>query len=141
MEKKRVRVLVVDDELRNTKLVEAILSREGYDVVSAANGREALEAVASLHPDLILLDVMMPDMSGFEVAAELKRRPDATGIPIVMVTSLDDRTSKLRALDSGAEEFLTKPIDRAELLVRTRNLLRLKSYADIHANYARVLVV
>jgi putative two-component system response regulator len=82
---------------------------------------------------------MMPDTDGFQVAAQIKSNSDTRNIPIIMVTSLDDRASKLRALDSGAEEFLTKPVDRAELIVRTRNLLRLKELADLHANYARVL--
>jgi putative two-component system response regulator len=129
----------VDDEPRNTKLLEAILSREGYRVECAGNGQDALRAVVELRPDLVLLDVMMPDTDGFQVAAQIKSNSDTRNIPIIMVTSLDDRASKLRALDSGAEEFLTKPVDRAELIVRTRNLLRLKELADLHANYARVL--
>jgi putative two-component system response regulator len=129
----------VDDEPRNTKLLEAILSREGYRVECAGNGQDALRAVVELRPDLVLLDVMMPDTDGFQVAAQIKSNSDTRNIPIIMVTSLDDRASKLRALDSGAEEFLTKPVDRAELIVRTRNLLRLKELADLHVNYARVL--
>jgi putative two-component system response regulator len=135
----RIKILVVDDEPRNTKLLEAILSREGYRVECAGNGQDALRAVVELRPDLVLLDVMMPDTDGFQVAAQIKSNSDTRNIPIIMVTSLDDRASKLRALDSGAEEFLTKPVDRAELIVRTRNLLRLKELADLHANYARVL--
>jgi putative two-component system response regulator len=135
----RIQILVVDDEPRNTKLLEAILSREGYRVECAGNGQDALRAVVELRPDLVLLDVMMPDTDGFQVAAQIKSNSDTRNIPIIMVTSLDDRASKLRALDSGAEEFLTKPVDRAELIVRTRNLLRLKELADLHANYARVL--
>ena len=139
MENERIRILVVDDEPRNTKLLEAILSREGYRVECAGNGEDALRAVVELRPDLVLLDVMIPDTDGFQVAAQIKNNADTRNIPIIMVTSLDDRASKLRALDSGAEEFLTKPVDRAELIVRTRNLLRLKELADLHANYARVL--
>jgi len=135
----RIQILVVDDEPRNTKLLEAILSREGYRVECAGNGQDALRAVVELRPDLVLLDVMMPDTDGFQVAAQIKGNSDTRNIPIIMVTSLDDRASKLRALDSGAEEFLTKPVDRAELIVRTRNLLRLKELADLHADYARVL--
>jgi len=135
----RIQILVVDDEPRNTKLLEAILSREGYRVECAGNGQDALRAVVELRPDLVLLDVMMPDTDGFQVAAQIKSNSDTRNIPIIMVTSLDDRASKLRALDSGAEEFLTKPVDRAELIVRTRNLLRLKELADLHADYARVL--
>ena len=139
MDNGRIQILVVDDEPRNTKLLEAILSREGYRVECAGNGQDALRAVVELRPDLVLLDVMMPDTDGFQVAAQIKGNSDTRNIPIIMVTSLDDRASKLRALDSGAEEFLTKPVDRAELIVRTRNLLRLKELADLHADYARVL--
>ena len=87
----------------------------------------------------MLLDVMMPDMTGFDVAAALKLDTETRNIPIIMVSSLDDRASKLTALGKGAEEFLTKPVDRAELIVRTRNLLRLKELADLQLNYARVL--
>ena len=139
MDNGRIQILVVDDEPRNTKLLKAILSREGYRVECAGNGQDALRAVVELRPDLVLLDVMMPDTDGFQVAAQIKGNSDTRNIPIIMVTSLDDRASKLRALDSGAEEFLTKPVDRAELIVRTRNLLRLKELADLHADYARVL--
>lgn len=139
MDKRPARILVVDDELRNTKLIETILTAEGYLIETAASGKEAFEVVEATNPDLILLDVMMPGMTGFDVAAELKRNPETRNIPIIMVTSLDDRASRLTALGNGAEEFLTKPLDRAELIVRTRNLLRLKELADLQANYARVL--
>jgi putative two-component system response regulator len=133
------RILVVDDDPRNTRLVKAMLAAEDYVIDSAASGEEALVAVAAAKPDLILLDVMMPDVTGFDVAARLKLDPQTHNIPIIMVSSLDDRASKLTALGKGAEEFLTKPIDRAELIVRTRNLLRLKELADLHQDYARVL--
>ena len=139
MDKPPARILVVDDELRNLKLVDAILTAEGYVIETASSGGQAFEAVEAAKPDLILLDVMMPDITGFDVAAELKRDPETRNIPIIMVTSLHDRASKLAALGKGAEEFLTKPVDRAELIVRTRNLLRLKEFADLQANYARVL--
>jgi len=135
------RVLVVDDELRNTKLIEAVLQPQGYVIETAASGEEALRALAATRPDLILLDVKLPGMSGFAVAAELKRDPETRQIPIIMVTALDDRASKLTALNSGAEEFLTKPIDVAELTIRTRNLLRLKQLADLQAGYARMLEI
>jgi putative two-component system response regulator len=130
-EKTRARILVVDDEPRNTKLIKAMLAAEGYSIDTAGSGREALAAVRTAKPDLVLLDVMMPDMTGFDVAAALKLDTETHNIPIIMVSSLDDRASKLTALGKGAEEFLTKPIDRAELIVRTRNLLRLtNSYRD-----------
>jgi putative two-component system response regulator len=138
-EKTRARILVVDDEPRNTKLIKAMLAAEGYSIDTAGSGSEALAAVRTAKPDLVLLDVMMPDMTGFDVAAALKLDTETHNIPIIMVSSLDDRASKLTALGKGAEEFLTKPIDRAELIVRTRNLLRLKELADLQLNYARVL--
>jgi putative two-component system response regulator len=133
------RILVVDDEARNVKLMGSLLRAQGYLVDSAAHGEEALVAVTQSRPDLILLDVMMPGINGFEVATRLKANPHTKSIPIIMVTSLDDRASRLSALDAGAEDFLTKPIDRAELWGRVRNLLRLKEYADLLGDQARVL--
>jgi putative two-component system response regulator len=133
------RILVVDDEARNLKLMEALLKAESYEVETASNGEAALAAVERRKPDLILLDVMMPGMSGFEVAGALKLSPETKGIPIIMVTSLADRQSRLNALNMGAEEFISKPVDRAELWVRVRNLLRLKEYNDFLANHAIVL--
>ena len=132
-------VLVVDDEPRNVRLLESLLRPEGYVIDVASRGDEALEAIGQSKPDIILLDVMMPGMDGFEVATRLKSDAATRSIPIIMVTSLDDRASRLSALNAGAEDFLTKPIDRAELWVRVRNLLRLKDYADVLADHARVL--
>jgi putative two-component system response regulator len=139
VERRPARILVVDDEPRNTKLIKAMLAAEGYSIDTAGSGNEALAAVRNAKPDLVLLDVMMPDMTGFDVAAALKLDTATHNIPIIMVSSLDDRASKLTALGKGAEEFLTKPVDRAELIVRTRNLLRLKELADLQSSYARVL--
>src|SRR6185437_4674909 len=139
VEKNSARILIVDDDPRNTRLIRAMLAAEDYVIDAAASGEEALAAVAAAKPDMILLDVMMPDVTGFDVAGTLKLHPETHNIPIIMVSSLDDRASKLAALGKGAEEFLTKPIDRAELIVRTRNLLRLKELADLQLNYARVL--
>jgi len=132
-------ILVVDDEPRNVKLLETLLRHQGYEVEAAADGASALQSVQTLKPDLILLDAMMPGMDGFEVAGKLKSSPHTRSIPIIMVTSLDDRSSRLKALKMGAEEFLTKPVDRAELYIRVRNLLRLKEHADLLAVHARVL--
>jgi putative two-component system response regulator len=132
-------ILVVDDEALNVKLLGSLLRAQGYSVESATDGEAALAAVARSRPDLILLDVMMPGIDGFEVATRLKTSPHTKSIPIIMVTSLDDRASRLAALDAGAEDFLTKPIDRAELWGRVRNLLRLKEYADLLGDHARIL--
>jgi len=132
-------ILVVDDEARNVKLIETLLQIQGYTTISASNGTEALAMALSERPDLILLDVMMPDMDGFETVARLKADPRTKPVPVIMVTALDDRDSKLRGLQAGAEEFLSKPIDRADLTVRVRNLLRLKEYGDFLANHNRML--
>ncbi len=132
-------VLVVDDEARNLKLLETLLHAEGHATLIASNGSDAIALALSEQPDLILLDVMMPDMDGFETVTRLKADPRTKQIPVVMVTALDDRDSKLRALQAGAEEFLGKPIDRADLTVRVRNLLRLKEYGDFLAHHNRML--
>ncbi len=132
-------ILIVDDEAANRKLLEALLKAEGYFTLDASSGKEALTIVERTPADLILLDVMMPEMDGFEVAYRLKADPASRTIPIIMVTSMDDRSSRLRALDAGAEEFLSKPVDRAELWVRVRNLLRLKEYQDRLADHNRLL--
>jgi cyclic di-GMP phosphodiesterase len=134
-------ILVVDDDARNRKLAEAMLKAEGYRVVTAPSGAEALAIMSRDKPDLILLDVMMPEMTGFELAGKLKADPETRGIPIIIVTSLSDRASRIAGLNMGAEEFITKPIDRAELWVRVRNLLRLKELNDLLAEHARTLEI
>lgn len=135
----RARVLIVDDEERNVKLLAALLQAEGYTTLSVGNGRDALALAAAEQPDLILLDIMMPDMDGFETVARLKADPRTQPVPVIMITALDDRESKLRALEAGAEEFISKPIDRADLRVRVRNLLRLKEYGDFLVDHNRLL--
>ena len=133
------RVLIVDDERHNRDLIEVMLAAEGFQLVQAASGEEALAAIARQRPDLILLDVMMPGMSGYEVAAKIKASATTKSIPIIMVTALDNREAKMLGLSAGAEDFLTKPVDRAELSVRVRNLLRLKAYGDYHDKYSEML--
>ena len=123
-------VLIVDDERHNRDLLEVMLKPEGFRLLNAASGEEALTIVAQQPPDLILLDVMMPGMDGFEVASKIKGDPATTSIPVVMLTALDDRNARMLGLSAGADDFLTKPIDRAELSVRVRNLLRIKAYGD-----------
>jgi two-component system NtrC family sensor kinase len=123
-------ILIVDDEIQNRKLLEALLQPEGYLTVSAANGEDALASIAKCPPDLILLDMMMPSMNGYQVAGKLKVNPATANIPIIMVTAQIDRSARLAGLNAGVEEFLTKPIDRAELWLRVRNLLRLKTLSD-----------
>lgn len=129
-------IMVVDDEDINLTLYQTILAREGYRVTKAHTGREALQLMEAGCPDLLLLDAMMPEMDGFEVAHTLKESPQTRSIPIIMLTGLSDSESRLKALRSGVEEFLTKPVERPELLVRVRNLLRLKKLYDLVAAHS-----
>ena len=133
------RVLVVDDEPSNLQLLEVMLTPEGYKVYTAGNGEEALAMVVLQKPDVILLDVMMPVMNGYELARRLKADPATATVPIIMVTALDNRDARMRGLTAGAEDFLSKPVDRAELCVRVRNLLRLKAYGDYCETYSATL--
>ena len=132
-------ILIVDDERQNVRLLEAQLGAEGYVTRSAAGGKEALASIADDPPDLILLDVMMPGLDGRQVASAVKADPATANIPIIMVTAQSDREARLTALDSGAEDFLTKPVDRAELWLRVRNLLRLKELGDLVENHRATL--
>lgn len=133
------KILIVDDEELNRNLLTVMLEYEGYKIKTAIDGESALKSVMLDPPDLILLDVMMPGMDGNEVVNTLKDNPVTKSIPVIMVTALDNKEAKLAALKSGAEDFLTKPVDRAELLLRVRNMLRLKSYSDLLSNYNETL--
>lgn len=124
------RVLVVDDILPNVKLLEAKLSSEYYDVLTASNGEEALEKVKSDSPDIVLLDIMMPGMDGFEVCHIIKNNPETSHIPVVMVTALTETQDRVRGLESGADDFLSKPINDTALMARVRSLVRLKMTVD-----------
>ncbi|MCB1531857.1 MAG: PleD family two-component system response regulator [Alphaproteobacteria bacterium] len=124
------RILVVDDILPNVKLLEAKLTSEYYDVITASNGQEALDKAAQESPDIILLDVMMPGMDGFEVCTRIKGNPSLSHIPVVMVTALTDTQDKVRGLESGADDFLSKPINDTALMARVRSLVRLKMTLD-----------
>lgn len=124
------RILVVDDVPANVKLLEARLSAEYFDVVTAANGIEALSICARGECDIVLLDVMMPDIDGFEVCRRLKSNPATHYIPVVMVTALDSPADRVRGLEAGADDFLTKPVSDVVLLARVRSLTRLKMMTD-----------
>ena len=132
-------LLIVDDEPQVRKLLETLLQYEGYHTLSVGSGEEALALVAEQPPDLILLDIMMPGMDGFEVANQLKGNPATANIPIIMLSALSEPSARLSGLQTGAEEFISKPVERVELWLRVRNLLRLKSYGDQLKNHSLML--
>jgi putative two-component system response regulator len=123
-------VLVVDDLPANRELLRQLLERNGYRVCTASNGEEALAAVAETPPDLVLLDVRMPGRSGFEVCREIKGNPSSRLIPVVLVTALSDSEDRIQGINAGADDFLTKPFNAAELAARVRSLVRMKRYTD-----------
>ena len=134
----RPKVLVVDDAPANCEMLEAILAPRGYAVLSASTGREALEKIAVEEPDLILLDIVMPGMDGYEVCRRLRADERTRLLPVVMVTASEEQ-EKTRALEAGADDFVQKPLNQAELLARVGSLLRIKRYQDDLAALNRTL--
>lgn len=132
---KKPRILVVDDEERNLRLMEAILLPLGYDIRFARDGKQAVQRAGTDRADLILLDIMMPKMDGFEAARALKADNDTRSIPIVMVTALQDVTDRVKALEAGADDFLSKPVDKTEVRARVASLLKVKAYNDHMRHY------
>ena len=133
------KLLVVDDTPKNVKLLADILTARGYNVVTAASGAEALSQVEAERPDLVLLDVVMPEMSGYEVCRKLRSNPATQLLPVVMVTALDPGEERIKGIEAGADDFLTKPINQAELLARVKSLIRIKELYDIVQNQAAEL--
>lgn len=124
------KILIVDDIPVNIQLQETYLSSLGFHTIVAHNGIEALKKVSEEHPDLILLDVMMPKMNGFETCKHLKRQKETRHIPIIMVTALNELEDKIKGLEAGADDFITKPFNKLELLARVKSLLRIKYLHD-----------
>ncbi|MDK2833325.1 MAG: hypothetical protein PWR29_196 [Methanolobus sp.] len=125
----RDKVLIVDDEQAIVELMGLYLRSE-YDVISAYNGQEALEKIRSDKPDIVLLDVMMPDMNGYEVCRRLKTSVETQFLPVIMVTALSGKDDRIKGIEVGADEFLGKPVNRLELVTRVRSLLRIKHLQD-----------
>lgn len=133
------RILIVDDQPAARLALTTLLRREGFEVHETSSGDEALAQCSSFRPDLILLDIVMPGMSGFEVCRLLKATPETRLTPVVLITGLSETEDRIKGINAGADDFLSKPIDINELLARTRSLLRLKQYTDELENAESVL--
>ena len=131
-------VLVVDDLAQNVRLLEAVLSPKGFRVVTASTGEEALDVLGKEHPDLVLLDILMPGMDGYEVCHRIRQDPQTAFLPVIMITATGEE-QKIRAIEAGADDFVNKPFDQAELLARVRSLVRVKRYHDTIENQAAEL--
>jgi putative two-component system response regulator len=123
-------VLVADDQPANRELMEELLSSEGFEVITVPDGPSALDALVRVHADLVLLDVLMPHMSGLEVCEKIKANPETYLIPVILITSLSDRQDRINGIKVGADDFLTQPVDRTELVARARSLVKLKLRTD-----------
>ncbi|HHL40081.1 MAG TPA: response regulator [Deltaproteobacteria bacterium] len=134
------RVLIVDDNAQNLELLDALLTTSGYEVVRASNGREALERVEEDPPHIILLDVLMPVMDGYETCRRLKESEKTRFIPVVMVTALNSLEDRVRGIEAGADDFISKPFQRPELLARVKSLVRVKGLLDELENAHNVLI-
>jgi len=136
---RKEKILVIDDDEIVVHVLKELLSQEGLDIESASDGLEGLSKAKEVKPDLILLDISMPKMNGLETCRRLKNGNGTSGIPVVMFTALADRDSRLTALKAGANDFLSKPVDNTELLVRVNNLLKVKRYQDFLESHSQIM--
>lgn len=132
-------ILIVDDTPVGRDTLEALLYKQGYNLAFAASGPETLTKAEELMPDLILLDVMMPGMNGFEVCRRLRANPILAEVPVIMVTALDDQSSRVKGIEAGADDFITKPFNRVELRARVKTILRLNRYRSLQEERARLI--
>ena len=138
-EKEPVKILIADDDRLFLKIVSHMVERMGYTAITAEDGLSALEAIYAEKPDVALLDVVMPGLDGFEVVRRLRENIETTHLPVVLVTILSDRGSRIKGLSAGADEFLSKPVDETELSVRLKNLIKVKKYEDYLIRHGRFL--
>ncbi|MBI5642152.1 MAG: response regulator [Deltaproteobacteria bacterium] len=136
---KKARILVADDDRFYLQIYSDLLTDLGHEFITAENGLEAIEKLRAYQPDLLIIDVVMPGMTGFEVTKRLKQDPLTMHIPVLIVTSLSDRDSKIKGLLNGADELLSKPIDETEFRVRVKNILKVKKYEDFLVEHGRIL--
>ena len=132
-------ILVVDDQPQDIELLEAYLVPQGYEIVKAANGEEALEKLSGNQIDLILLDILMPGMDGFEVIRRIRQDNVHRMVPIILVTSLKESEDRVKGMEAGCDDFISKPLNKMELLARVRSLLKVKDYNDLMTNYRQEL--
>src|ERR1035437_8585739 len=124
-------ILVVDDQPQNNELLEAYLVPQGYEIIKAANGEEALATLAAGQIDLILLDVMIAGMDGFEVTRRIRQDPKNRQLPVILVTALQETEDRIKGIKAGSDDYITKPFDKRELLARVQSLLKVKDYHDM----------
>jgi len=132
-------ILIVDDQPQNIDVLEAYIIPRGYEIIKAANGEEALEKLSGNQIDLILLDVMMPGMDGFEVTRRVRQDNAHRLLPIVLVTALQETEDRIKGIEAGCDDFISKPVDKTELLARIQSLLKVKDYNDLMSNYQKIL--
>ena len=132
-------ILVVDDQIQNNDLLEAYLVPEGYEIIKATSGEEALAKLADYQIDLILLDVMMPGMDGFEVTRRIRQDPNTKLMPIILVTALKETEDRIQGIKAGCDDYISKPFDKTELFARIQSLLKVKAYNDLMNNYRKEL--
>src|SRR5215470_8300670 len=133
------KILVVDDTPHNVKMLVDLLSAKGFETLTASSGKEGLDLIETERPDLVLLDVMMPGLDGYEVCRKIRANPEYGILPVIMVTALDPTRERIKGLDAGADDFLTKPVNTAELVARVRSLLRIKDlYTTVQTQVAQL---